>query len=177
MKRHTYEDILQETSNLKRSLDADLKYIDHEIGYEYVEWLIRKTSYFYRSVRKLSYPTQPDNLERGDVIWVDFGINIGTELSDYKVHGHFAVCWVVDLGNLVVIPLSSSDANGSALTYDIGVIEGISDDRHSYLKLDAIRSVSKRRVTRIHGTESGKIRLDEERINMIKEAIKIAFIE
>ena len=69
-----------------------------------------------------------------------------------QTKGHYAIVWAVDLGNVIVIPLSSRPAPGSCLTYDVGVIEGLVDEGvnyRSYLKLDAIRSVSKRRIGRM----------------------------
>lgn len=178
MRRHNYEEIRQETSNLKQILDEKLVDINYEIGLEYVEWLERQTEYFEQSYKKLGYGTQPDSLKRGDIIWVEFGINIGTELSDFNTRGHYAVCWAVDLGNLIVIPLSSRDAPGSALTFDLGVIEGLGDDgRHSYLKLDAIRSVSKRRIARMANSATGKIELPDETVKAIQEAIRNSFVD
>lgn len=93
--------------------------------------------------------------------------------------GHYALVWAVDLGNIVVIPLSSRDAVGSNLTFDIGVIPELNEDdsdTHSYLKLDAIRSISKRRIARMSGRENGKITLSEDNIRLVEQAIKIAFL-
>ena len=176
MQNHTYEEITQESSYLKRLIDDRLKDVDHSIGYEYVDWLCRQTKYFYEGYKKTSYSTQPDDLQRGDVIWAVFGINIGSELSDYRTKGHYCVCWAIDLANVVVIPLSSSDSPGSVLTHDIGEIEGLGyPGSHSYIKLDAIRSISKRRISRIPNTPSGKIVLSDEQIQLINEAVKKAF--
>lgn len=89
--------------------------------------------------------------------------------------------WAVDLGNIIVIPLSSRDAPGSTLTFDIGVIKELNDDKesqetHSYLKLDAIRSISKRRIARMTGKANGKITLSKENIELVEKAIQIAFL-
>ena len=84
----------------------------------------------------------------------------------------------LDLGNVVVIPLTSQKPNGNELSFDIGVIEGLNDkETHSYLKLDAIRSVSKRRIGRINNKEYGKVSLNEEKINQIKNIISKTFID
>ena len=110
---------------------------------------------------------------------VEFGINVGTELSDFNTKGHYALVWAVDLGNIVVIPLSSRDAIGSNLIFDIGVIPELNEDdsdTHSYLKLDAIRSISKRRIARMIGRDDGKITLSKENIKLVEEAIKVAFL-
>ena len=160
------------------SISNKLEDIDQEVAAEYLNWLDRKTSYFKKTITKASYGLQPDNIKRGDVIWVEFGINVGTELSDFNTKGHFAVVWAVDLGNIIVIPLSSRDSPGSMLTFDLGYIKDLNDKEeftHSYLKLDAIRSISKRRIGRIAGKDGGKIVLPKKIINKIRHAIKNSF--
>ena len=103
-------------------IQEKLKNTDQELAEEYVSWLERKTDFFLESIEKQGYQTQPDDLSVGDIVWVEFGINVGTELSDYKTKGHYAVVIALDLGNVIVIPLSSRDSH-SALTFDLGVIE------------------------------------------------------
>lgn len=163
-----------------RYIEESLSVIDAEMALEYYDWLEKKTKYLKESYFHLSYGSQPDHLSRGDIVWVEFGINVGTELSDVHTKGHFAVVWCVDLGNLVVIPLSSRDAPGSALTFDLGVIEGLNEEdneQHSFLKLDAIRSISKRRIARMNGKKGGKLTLLPEKIHLIEQAIRQSFLE
>ena len=162
-----------------KSIESKLYGIDQEIANEYLSWLDKKTYYLKKSIDKEGYGFQPDNLSRGDIVWVEFGINVGTELSDYKTKGHYGVVWNVDLGNVIVIPLSSRETSGSELTYDLGVIEGLNEkeNTNSFLKLDAIRSVSKRRIGRMNNKENGKITLDEKRIEIIKNALFNSFIK
>ena len=167
----------RETDLLKYHLDDKLKNVKYEVAKEYIDWIDRQTTYFKESIDKAGYKTQPDNLARGDVIWAEFCINIGTELSDYHTRGHYALVWCVDLGNIIVIPLSSRDSPGSAMTFDLGIIPELSDDgSHSYLKLDAIRSISKRRIARMPGKTGGKVTLNDEVIEKVKEAIKMNFL-
>lgn len=170
--------IKPKTKQVFKSIENKLIGIDQEIANEYLSWLDRKTQYFRQSIDKAGYGAQPDNLSRGDIVWVEFGINVGTELSDFKTKGHYALVWAVDLGNVVVIPLSSRDAPGSLLTYDLGIIEGLNDkeDTHSYLKLDAIRSISKRRIARMINKDQGKLTLDSKMIERVKYAVKLAFL-
>lgn len=162
-----------------RSIAKKLENLDQEIATEYLSWLDKKTSYFRSSIEKSGYGAQPDDLKRGDIVWVEFGINVGTELSDYKTRGHYALVWAIDLGNVIVIPLSSRDAPGSELTFDIGIIPELNEkdqEMHSYLKLDAIRSISKRRVARMSGKEKGKITLSSENLKQVEQAIRFAFL-
>lgn len=162
-----------------RSIAKKLENMDQEIATEYLSWLDKKTSYFRSSIEKSGYGAQPDDLKRGDIVWVEFGINVGTELSDYKTKGHYALVWAIDLGNVIVIPLSSRDAPGSELTFDIGIIPELNEkdqETHSFLKLDAIRSISKRRVARMTGKEKGKITLSPENMKQVEQAIRFAFL-
>ena len=121
MRFSSNESLKDLTFKFKKDLDKKLKNVDNNIAEEYVNWLFRKTALFEESYKKSGYSTQPDDLTRGDIIFAEFGINIGAELSDYKTHGHYCVCWAIDLGNVIVIPLSSSDTKGSFLTFDFVV--------------------------------------------------------
>jgi uncharacterized protein YifN (PemK superfamily) len=161
-----------------KSIESKLYGIDEEIANEYLCWLDKKTNYLKKTLDKEGYGLQPDNLTQGDIVWVEFGINVGTELSDYKTKGHYGVVWKVDLGNVIVIPLSSNKTNGSTLTYDIGIIEGLNESENtiSYLKLDAIRSISKRRIGRMNNKDNGKLELSKEKIELIRRAIFDSFV-
>ncbi len=158
------------------NIEKKLENLDFELASSYLSWLDKKTDYFIESLEKQGYQTQPDDLNIGDVVWVEFGINVGTELSDYNTKGHYAVVIGVDLGNVIVIPLSSRDGSNSSLTFDIGVIKGLNHkNQHSYLKVDAIRSVSKRRIGRMVGKNNGKITLSKKTFAKVKKALAIAF--
>ena len=158
-----------------KSIETKLNNIDIEVAEEYIEWIDRKTTFLKQSIERSGYGPQPDDLKRGDIIWVEFGINVGTELSDHQTKGHYAIVWAVDLGNVIVIPLSSRPAPGSCLTYDVGVIDGLVEEGvnyRSYLKLDAIRSISKRRIGRMPGKCGGKVTIDNKLLATIQELIK-----
>ena len=86
--------------------------------------------------------------------------------------------WAVDLGNVVVIPLTSRNSYNSMLCLDLGVIQGLNDEStRSYLKLDAIRSVSKRRIGRMPNKPQGKLSLSEKQIEKVKEHINNYFVK
>ena len=156
------------------SIEKRLSKLDFELAKEYLNWLERKTVYLESSVNKKSYLNQPKNLNPGDIVWVEFGINVGTELSDYKTKGHYALVINVSLGNVVVIPLSKSESVNS-LYIDLGIIDELSDgDKkfHSILKVDAIRSVSKRRIGKIKGVKEGKVTLDKDLFEEVKIKIE-----
>ena len=168
----------QKMKTIFSSIENNLSSLDEELALEYLSWLDKKTLYLKKTYLKEGYKAQPDNLKRGDIVWCEFGINVGAELSDYKTKGHYALVWNIDLGNVVVIPLTSQKPNGNDLSFDIGIIEGLNEkENHSYLKIDAIRSVSKRRIGRINNKIGGKVSLTDDKINEVKRIISKTFIE
>ena len=163
---------------LKR-IKKNLINLDPDLTLQYLSWLEKKTMYFRQSVLKVSYGSQPDDIKRGDVVWAEFGVNVGNELSDVFTKGHYALVWAVDLGNVVVIPLTSRNSYNSMLCLDLGIIEGLNEIEfsNSYLKLDAIRSISKRRIGRMPNKPQGKLSLSEEQLNKVKSHIYNYFVK
>ena len=161
----------KETFNkVTKSIEKKLQNVDSEIATEFIEWFDKKATYLKQSLQKSSYMPQPDDLKKGDVGWVEFGINVGTELSDRNKKGHYAVVWAIDLGNIIVIPLSSKPITTSKLCLDLGIIDELNlenSNAHSYLKVDAIRSICKRRISRMNKQSSGKVSLSKEKIELI----------
>ena len=170
----------QKFLKITKYIEKKLASIDSEVALEFVDWFEKKANYLKQTSQKSSYCPQPDDLKKGDVVWVEFGINVGTELSDRNKKGHYAVVWAIDLGNVIVIPLSSKPIQGSKLSLDLGVIEELNIENHnhahSYLKLDAIRSICKRRINRMNKHENGKIILEPEIISKISDFMKENFI-
>ena len=162
-----------------KSIEKKLLNIDSDIATEFVDWFDKKATYLKQSLQKSSYLPQPDDLQKGDVVWVEFGINVGTELSDRNKKGHYAVVWAIDLGNIIVIPLSSKPINSSKLSLDLGIIDelNLEDSKaHSYLKVDAIRSICKRRISRMSKQSTGKVSLPKEIVDKISNFLKENFI-
>ena len=162
-----------------KNIRKNLINLDPDLTLQYLSWLEKKTMYFRQSVLKVSYGSQPDDIKRGDVVWAEFGVNVGNELSDVFTKGHYALVWAVDLGNVVVIPLTSRNSYNSMLCLDLGIIEGLNEAEtgHSYLKLDAIRSISKRRIGRMTSKPQGKLSLSEEQLNKVKNHIYNYFVK
>lgn len=161
-----------------KNIRKNLMNLDPDLCTQYLLWLEKKTLYFRQSVLKVSYGSQPDDIKRGDIVWVEFGVNVGNELSDVFTKGHYALVWAVDLGNVVVIPLTSRNSYNSILCLDLGIIQGLNDDglTKSYLKLDAIRSVSKRRIGRMPNKPQGKITISEAKLDKVKNHIFNCFV-
>ena len=170
----------QKFLKITKSIEKKLATLDSEVALEFADWFDRKANYLKQTTQKSSYCPQPDDLSKGDVVWVEFGINVGTELSDHHKKGHYAVVWAIDLGNVIVIPLSSKPIHGSKLSLDLGVIDELNTETtanaHSYLKLDAIRSICKRRINRMSKKENGKITLNSQIMVQIKQFMLENFI-
>lgn len=166
-------------NKVTKSIEKKLQNVDSEIALEFIEWFDKKASYLKQSLQKSSYLPQPDDLKKGDIVWVEFGINVGTELSDRNKKGHYAIVWKIDLGNIIVIPLSSKPISSSKLCYDLGIIKELNLDNsnaHSYLKVDAIRSICKRRISRMSKQINGKISLSNNKIEEISNFLKNNFL-
>jgi len=173
---HSNYNLIQE--KIFKNIRKNLINLDPDLVLQYLLWLEKKTLYFRQSVLKVSYGVQPDDIKRGDIVWVEFGVNVGNELSDVFTKGHYALVWAVDLGNVVVIPLTSRNSYNSMLCLDLGVINGLNEaETKSFLKLDAIRSISKRRIGRMPNKREGKLVLSEKQLNKVKDHIYNYFVK
>lgn len=78
---------------------------------------------------------------RKQVVWVDFGVNIGQELN----HSHPAIVLYSrpNVGTVLVAPLTSKP-NESNVVINIGEIKNFKG--FSYCKIDQLRAISKLRI-------------------------------
>lgn len=111
------------------------------------EWLDKESNIFENETlkRKVTYP----KFKRGEIIKVDFGVNIGSELS----HSHFAIVLNKDdtynNDNITVIPITSKNGYkriplGKILKEAMPKTEKYKLECYGYLT--QIRTISKRRV-------------------------------
>ena len=111
------------------------------------EWLDKESNIFEKELRKekVNFP----KFKRGEIIKVDFGINIGTELS----HTHFAIVINSDDStkndNITVIPITSKDGYkriflGKILKKAIPNTKKYNLDCYGFLT--QIKTISKKRV-------------------------------
>ena len=119
------------------------------------------------------------SLERGRVVWVDFGYGIGAEFRYF----HYAVVLAVEDNQVIVIPLTSSDTRvgKTQMMIDIGYIEKIASEsetkeknnKKSYALIKSIRSIS---ITRIiipkRNDRKLRLKLNKEQLDLLDEAIK-----
>ena len=103
--------------------------------------------WFMEQVYKLNKVNKNEKLNyvpyviRKQVVWVDFGVNVGQELN----HSHPAVVLYSrpNVGTVLVAPLTSK-SNESDVIIDIG--ESKDFEGFSYCKIDQLRTVSKLRI-------------------------------
>lgn len=109
-------------------------------------WLEKESSIFKNEADK-KYGKKP-NFKRGEIIKVDFGINLGSELSNT----HFAIVLNNDdnnnVDNLTVIPLTSKP--GYKRLYSGNILKPFSKnhkyDKDTYALITQITTISKMKV-------------------------------
>lgn len=105
------------------------------------------TKWFTEQIYKINKVNKNEQLNyvpyvtRKQVIWIDFGVNIGQELN----HSHPAVVLYSrpNAGTVLVAPLTSKSNDSNAII-DIGKINDF--EGYSYCKIDQLRAVSKLRI-------------------------------
>lgn len=103
--------------------------------------------WFMEQIYKLNKVNRNEKLNyvpyvtRKQVVWVDFGVNVGQELN----HSHPAVVLYSrpNVGTVLVAPLTSK-SNEADVIIDIGEIKDF--EGFSYCKIDQLRAVSKLRI-------------------------------
>lgn len=111
---------------------------------------------------------------RGQVFWIDFGMNIGSEFNDY----HFCVVVKESLYTAIVVPLSSVKENtpdwkfSEELIKEIGEINGLPDKRQNYALINQIRAVSKQRLSTFqYNGQYLKLKLKPEQMDIIDQGL------
>lgn len=122
------------------NIDDELDNLSNNQRQELEKWFaeqIYKTNKVNKN-EKLNYVPY---VTRKQVVWIDFGVNIGQELN----HSHPAVVLYSrpNVGTILVVPLTSKQ-NESNTVINIGKIENF--EGYSYCKIDQLRAVSKLRV-------------------------------
>ena len=137
-----------------------------------VNWLVQKCRHIKR-IQKGKFKRLPNNLIRGDIVNVEFGINIGNELSDSNTNGHYAIIWAQQGFTFLVIPLTKKQQVNNLFSENIGEIEGLPVKIDSYVKVDYMKWISSTRIRWINEQSDGKIVIkDEKRLANILTKIK-----
>ena len=87
--------------------------------------------------RNRLFQRHPDDMQRGDIVLVQFGMNIFPELSDDDTGKHFAMIWARQGLNFIVIPLTKHFYN-SRLVVDLGIIPNMPNGINTYAKIDFV---------------------------------------
>ena len=164
--------VLSKLQNILNNLDN----IDAGKANRLVEWFVEKTSYYNKIENNLLFQRYPNEMQRGDIVLVQLGMNIFPELSDDDTGKHFCMIWAQQGQNFIIIPLTKHQQNSNKLSADLGVIPNMPNGVNTYAKIDAIRSVSIRRLYRIQGLTDGKIVTSKELQDKISNVILKEFI-
>lgn len=163
------------------SIISELGEVEEESALEFISWCLEKSKYHKKHKLKEKLSGLPYKMQRGDIIKVDFGINIGDEFSDSGTGPHFAIYWEQNGFQIIVIPISAEERKPEKNDFaqNIGQIPGLPKGKDSYAKIDMIKSVSIRRISKIYGQKDGKIPLSiikPEAIQQISDKIKEKFV-
>ena len=159
--------ILGKLKNILNNLDN----VDSRKAENLIDWFVEKSSYYNKIENNLLFQRYPSNMQRGDIVLVQLGMNIFPELSDDNTGKHFCMIWAQQGQNFIIIPLTKHSQNGNRLSVDLGVIPNMPNGINTYAKIDAIKSVSIRRLYRIQGLIDGKIVTSKELQDKISNVI------
>lgn len=142
----------------------------------FVGWCMDKSALYNKALLKKQYPKLPNNIQRGDIVMCELGINVPPEFGNDGTGRHFVVVWSQQGHNFIVIPITKqAPPEGNVHTIELGKIEGM-PAKCNYAKLDAIRTVSIRRLGRVIGQKDGKIVNTDVRVK-INNAILDLFVD
>lgn len=155
-----------------------LKDVEINKAKQMVAWFNTKCEYAYKQENNIKFHKLPQDMKRGDIVLAELGMNIHPELSDDNTDKHFILIWGQQGQNFIVIPLTKkAQPQSNKFAVNLGAITGLPESVDTYAKLDAIRSISVRRIHRIKEQASGKIILsDIKSIKRINEIIINEFI-
>lgn len=165
MKLREDENVKNRIKGILSSIVSNLLELDSIYALEFSKWLLKKSDYAKRHMLHERFPSLPQNMKRGDIVWIEFGMNIGDELSDQYKDGHYAMIWAQQGFVFTVFPLASSDDkvfNDCAV--NIGKVNHLPGNGDSYLKVDMIRSVSIRRIRKLNNVRGGKVSIEDDEI-------------
>lgn len=105
------------------------------------DWFKRSMDYeLFLTTNTLRY-----NIKQGEVFEVDFGRNIGSELSER----HYAVA-IHDSGelaqNIIVVPLTTKAHYSYGEAVELGILKGIKTTESSFAKISQIKTIDKARI-------------------------------
>lgn len=154
----------------------NLDQIDSRKAENLTDWFVQKSAYYNKIENNLLFQKYPVNMKRGDIVLVQLGMNIFPELSDENTGKHFGMIWAQQGQNFIIIPLTKHPQTTNRLSVELGIIPNMPNSVMTYAKIDAIRSVSIRRLYKIQGMPDGKIETCVELQNKISNIILKEFV-
>jgi mRNA-degrading endonuclease toxin of MazEF toxin-antitoxin module len=140
-----------------------------------IDWIIKWSRYL--RLESTFKPEYIPRYKRGDIVYVDFGFNVGNEYGGIhyaavlEVHNHKGN------GNIIIIPLTSLDTDktkddvpSSDLYLGSGIIPWTQAD--TVAKPSQIRAISKIRIIKPLKKADKWVRLTETHLNLIDHRIK-----
>lgn len=176
---------LKDIAELLRTLTARLARIKAiaenmtiKRGKIYMDWLRDHADYLKREVG--FKPTSMRRYKRGEIIYVNFGFNVGSEIGGL----HFAVVASdCDQTNPVVnvIPLGSLEKHQTAADLHkkeqyLGVIPGM-NGLQSYAIPNQLRPVSKLRILAPKGKDDTVVKIDPELMDLIDKKVVSLYVK
>lgn len=141
----------------------------------FVKWTCKKAKLYKKAMLSIPFSDLPIDMQRGDIVLCDLGINIPPEFSDMETGKHFVVFWAQQGHNAIVIPITQkAPPEKNRFTISVGQISGL-PSQQNYIKLDSLRSVSLYRLSRILGKANGKLH-SERVVEEIKKNFEILFV-
>ena len=128
-----------------------LKELNNDDQKEMVLWFKEKI-YKLKKERKDATANYRPPVKRREIVWVDFGVNVGQELKGQ--HPGIILYSNDKSGTAVVIPLTSKN-NMADFVINLGEISGM-EIEFSYAKVDQITTVSKLRIISKKNPADGK---------------------
>ncbi len=124
-----------------QKIEAEINKLTKKEKEELEEWFLEKLYKINKCKKnyKLNYIPK---LKRKQIVWVDFGVNIGQELKN--IHPAIVLFSRQNSGTILVVPLTSKHSN-SDLLINIGKIQDLQKDM-SYCKIDQIKAISRLRI-------------------------------
>ena len=173
--------ILKDSPSQRQRLKGDLATIIGELdelsaddASAFIKWTCKKAKLYKKAILHLPYPELPTDMQRGDIVLCDLGINVPPEFSDRGTGKHFVVFWVQQGHNAIVIPITQRPPSANNIfTIPVGEVPGL-PNQQNFVKLDALRSVSLYRISRIFGEAEGKFH-SERIVEIVTENFKKLF--
>lgn len=157
------------------SILGELDELEEDDARAFIKWTCKKAKLYKKAILCCPYSDLPRDMQRGDIVMCDLGINIPPEFSDRGTGKHFVVFWTQQGHNAIVIPITQKrPSESNVFTISIGDIPGL-PNLQNYVKLDALRSVSLRRISRVYGETDGKLH-SEKIVKIVKENMEKLFI-